>query len=375
MWKKGNINGMSEENFEEKRRQQKIFITKELDELCIAKENKLVKTNWQVEKEQRINPSLWWKDVADKQASQSTNTNNDAPTLTNLSKDGKAWFIHPVAMVDYFSGAGIVTYHIYQDGKIEKHIPENILPGFERKYKYVYHDKDNNKHEVCIVDWHTTKKKKNGVRMLTAPNRKDKDILEYKENVNEGNTQKRVKYKNGDIAEYGWHSQKEGNMWRKYVALDEEVIMIRMVDDLNYISGDENIKIGYSFHDTERRYTNPAVFAALIGALAENGIAFKTGGSSFEEGSCFPSANHANGACIDIHYFYNANDENFLLAMAKFHFKEILVGNPNTTDKRYVSYIPHYKKLITLGGKNGDELHNTHLHFDKFQYEIAEVYL
>ena len=49
MWKKGNINGMSEEMLEEKRQQQKIFITKELDELCVAKENKHVKTNWQIE--------------------------------------------------------------------------------------------------------------------------------------------------------------------------------------------------------------------------------------------------------------------------------------------------------------------------------------
>ena len=377
-----------DELFEEEKDEKKDFISKLLDERGIDKEHQRkfafdkvdeelehIKRVWQIEKEKRIKPSLWWKDVADKQSSQSTNTNNDAPALTNLSKDGKAWFIHPVAMVDYFSGAGIVAYHIYQDGKIEKHIPEKILPGYERKYQYVYHDKDDNEHEVCIVDWHTTKKKKNGERMLTAPNRKDEDILEYKENVNEGNTQKRVKYKNGDIAEYGWHSKKLGNIWRKYVALDEEIVMIRMVDDLNYISSDENIKIGYSFHDTQRRYTNPAVFAALIGALAENGIAFKTGGSSFEEGSCFPSANHANGACIDINYFYNTDDEKFLLAMAKFHFKEILVGNPNTIDTDYVAYISHYKKLITLGGENGKDLHNNHMHFDKFQYEIAEVYL
>ena len=375
-----------DELFEEEKDEKKEFISKLLDSLGIDKEYlrkfafdkvdeelEQIKRVWQIEKKERIKPSLWWKDVADKQTSQTENTNNNAPTLTNLSKDGKAWFIHPVAMMDYFSGAGIVTYHIYQDGKIEKHIPEKISPGFERKYKYVYHDKDNNEHEVCIVDWHTTKKKKNGVT-ISAPNRKDKNILEYKENINEGDTRTRVKYKNGDIAEYGWHSSK-GWIWRKYVALDEEIEMIRMVDDLNYISSDENIKIGYSFHDTKRRYTNPVVFAALIGALAENGITFNTGGSSFEEGSCFPSANHANGACVDIDYFYNTNDENFLLAMKKFHFTEILVGNPNTDKKTFKPYIPHYKKLITLGGENGDNLHNNHMHFDKFQYEIAEVYL
>lgn len=70
-----------------------------------------------------------------------------------------------------------------------------------------------------------------------------------------------------------------------------------------------------------------------------------------KRGSCFPSANHANGACIDIHYFYNANDENFLLAMKKFHFTEILVGNPNTDEDTFKPYIPHYKKLITLAEK------------------------
>ena len=58
-------------------------------------------------------------------------------------------------MVDYFSGLGIVKYHIYQDGQIEKHIPENILPGFERKYKFVFH---NNEHEICICEWHTINK-------------------------------------------------------------------------------------------------------------------------------------------------------------------------------------------------------------------------
>ena len=157
-----------DELFEEEKDEKKEFMSKLLDGLGIDKEYlrkfafdkvdeelEYIKRVWQIEKKKRIKPSLWWKDVADKQASQSTNTNNDAPTLTNLSKDGKAWFIHPVAMVDYFSGLGIVKYHIYQDGKIEKHIPENILPGFERKYKFVFH---NNEHEICICEWHTINK-------------------------------------------------------------------------------------------------------------------------------------------------------------------------------------------------------------------------
>ncbi|MWP48112.1 hypothetical protein GQ589_11815, partial [Gilliamella sp. Pas-s27] len=67
-----------------------------------------VKKNWQLEKAQRIKPSLWWQQVAQAQAqAQTTSTeqsdaNANTPKLSNLSTDGKAWFIHPVAMVDYF---------------------------------------------------------------------------------------------------------------------------------------------------------------------------------------------------------------------------------------------------------------------------------
>ncbi|MWP47999.1 M23 family metallopeptidase, partial [Gilliamella sp. Pas-s27] len=67
-----------------------------------------VKKNWQLEKAQRIKPSLWWQQVAQAQAqAQTTSTeqsdaNANTPKLSNLSTDGKAWFIHPVTMMDYF---------------------------------------------------------------------------------------------------------------------------------------------------------------------------------------------------------------------------------------------------------------------------------
>ncbi|MCO6524052.1 MAG: hypothetical protein J6562_03390 [Candidatus Schmidhempelia sp.] len=77
----------------------------EREKTIILVENK---TNWQLEKEERIKPSLWWKQVSQAQAqaqNQTTSTEQsdaNTPKLTNLSADGKAWFIHPVAMMDYF---------------------------------------------------------------------------------------------------------------------------------------------------------------------------------------------------------------------------------------------------------------------------------
>ncbi|MCX8728749.1 hypothetical protein J3U63_13245, partial [Gilliamella sp. B2838] len=198
-------------------------------------------------------------------------------------------------------------------------------------------------------------------------------ILEYKENVNEGDTQKRVKYKNGDIAEYGRHPKK-GLIWRKYVALDEEIEIVRMLDEINYVKG--NIIIKYQFSNTKRRYTGPAPFAGFIGALAEVGFELTTTGSCFYEASCFPSSEHVNGKSIDTLYKFNVvQDQKIINAMEKFHFTEILVGNPNTDKKTFKPYIPHYEKLITLGGQDGQDTHNHHMHFENFQYEIAEVYL
>jgi hypothetical protein len=62
-----------------------------------------IKSSWQREKkEECIHPSLWWQQVAQAQATQTAKTNTVA--LSNLSADSKAWFIHPIAMIDYFSG-------------------------------------------------------------------------------------------------------------------------------------------------------------------------------------------------------------------------------------------------------------------------------
>lgn len=36
----------------------------------------------------------------------------------------------------------IITFHIFFDGKIEKHIPKIIKDDYKNKYKYVYHDKE-----------------------------------------------------------------------------------------------------------------------------------------------------------------------------------------------------------------------------------------
>jgi hypothetical protein len=396
-----------DELFEEEKQQQKALIEAGLDKLGITEPyqrdfamkkvdeaHKHVKSNWQLEKAQRIKPSLWWKKVAEAQAqNQTTSTEqSEANTakLSNLSADGKAWFIHPVAMMDYFSGAGIVTYHIYHDGKIEKHIPQEILEGYEQKYKYIYHDKDDNEHEICICEWHTINKKlcRNAttteIKAFTYPNygsiRDAKKLVEEEEiyaraiymngDIHEWirvkgsiSIYQRLTMTNGNIAEYGYHSKKRGYIWRVYEAQSEKTKLIRMPNHLNYVNG--NTLILYQLVDTYRRYTNPDLMAGFIGALAEIKTNVKVTGSAYKQGSCFPSALHINGESIDTHYFSQSTDskkrekdKQFINSLYKFHFKIFRVGS---------SFKEIFKGIH--GCIDGGELHDTHLHIEQFENE------
>ncbi|MFD2907370.1 DUF4280 domain-containing protein [Flavobacterium ardleyense] len=244
----------------------------------------------------------------------------------------------------------IVTYHIFNNGKIEKRSPKYIKKGFEKKYKYVYHDKENIEHAICVLEWYNTKEKEVGTVYKTIPTHNE--VLKD-ETVKEGSTTRRVKYKNGDIAEYGSHPIK-GLIWRLYKAKNEEIELIKMPDVLNYSKN--NVLIKYKFSNTKRRYTGPNVFAGFLGAIAECSFddIITTTGSCFKEGSCFPSAEHVNGRSVDTIYFNDIKkDQAFVDAVIKFKFTEVLIGN-NT-----------YCKKIK-NAEDGGILHNSHLHSGNF---------
>ncbi|MFL0102044.1 hypothetical protein V2751_14345, partial [Tenacibaculum maritimum] len=184
----------------------------------------------------------------------------------------------------------INEYHIYQDGKIEKFIyGEN---NSQNKYKYIYHDSSGKEHEICTVKSNVTKEKKNGVTHKTKPTHSK---IESDKTVSEGSTERRVKYINGDIAEYGKHPTK-GKIWRLYKAKKNDVELVKMPDSLSYKK--DGLSIEYKFSSTKRRYTGPECLAGFIGALADLKTQITTTGSCFSEGSCFPSSEHVNGKSV-----------------------------------------------------------------------------
>ncbi|MBD3906220.1 hypothetical protein NAL32_16510 [Chryseobacterium sp. Ch-15] len=244
---------------------------------------------------------------------------------------------------------GIVTYHIYYTGIIEKHIPKEIKSGYEQKYKYVFHDKDNKEHEICITDWHITTKKLPSRRKIYSKPTHSKIISDR--NVTEGQTRRRVIYENGDIAEYG--SNNGDTFWRLYESTSGQNELIKMPDSVSYVT--------YSFSGTQRRYTGPSYFAGFLGALAITGLSISTTGSCFREGSCFPSQFHVNGESIDTIYFWSlGRDQKFIDAMKFFHFRERKAGNNQ-----------YFRKLKNVS--DGGDLHDNHLHCGNFDESKIKV--
>jgi predicted chitinase len=236
---------------------------------------------------------------------------------------------------------GIVTYHIYSDGKIERHVPKSITSGFENKYKYVYHDSKSVVHVVCTTDWNETSEKSVGKKSTGKPSNDSKVISD--ENISEGQTNRRIKYENGDIAEHG--SNNGSTFWMLYKSTGNKVKLVRMPDSLNM--NEPNAIIKYTFTGTRRRYTGRDYLAVFIGALAECGFSdIQTGGSCFKEASCFPSFEHVNGVSIDTNYVSHAREQKFINALMKFGMSKQLVGPgmgyANTGD--------------------GGHLHDSHLH-------------
>ena len=159
-----------------------------------------------------------------------------------------------------------------------------------------------------------------------------------------------------------------------------------MPDSLNKQFDNFNIK--YSFSDSQRRYANPGLFAAMLGSIAVYNKSVTTTGSAFKWGSCFPSIDHINGMSIDFTYKSSKgyktviidgketrerdyhphtsqqykDDEAFLNAMRLF-FEKILVGKN-----------VHFEEFRKLKGvANGGGLHDGHFHAEFSLTKIKEI--
>ncbi|EJL74230.1 hypothetical protein [Chryseobacterium populi] len=139
----------------------------------------------------------------------------------------------------------IVTYHIYNDGRIEKHIPKVVKEEYKKKYKYIYHDKDGGLHEMGTYDIIPTQM---------------------------------VRGKKGTL-----------------------------INLINFDKVTKTYKKGtyqYTFNvDSPRKYVNEKTLASLFGAMLEvNYNDISCNGFSHSDGSSRPSVSHINGNNGDFKY-------------------------------------------------------------------------
>lgn len=167
---------------------------------------------------------------------------------------------------------GIVTFHIYHDGRIEKRIPKFIKQGYEQKYKYVYHTLDQTMHNLCIVEWSETTKMKIG---------------------------------NIPVA-------------------DEKVELIDVRQFKGYKANGLNIRFRTMNSDSGRFYISPECFASLLGAMGilnVDDLGFN-GFSDKLARSVGGSKSHINGVCGDLRYLStNKDGGKTLLSDKHFDFK------------------------------------------------------
>ena len=252
----------------------------------------------------------------------------------------------------------VVTYHIYENGKMERHIPKKIESGFEKKYKYVYHDKNSKEHEICIVDWLEIDKVK---REKPNPSSIPKGYISHESFNISGVNQKDVyKYSDGSVIASGDAGEGGGTIRLKFAKIEGKAILVKLPDPLNYNSG--NLKIALSFENTIRKYMGRNHFAGLIGALAECGLSLVSEGSAMKDGTCFPSVSHTNGESIDSDYFNLENTQKYVDAMAKFGFTSFYYKPGMELEK------PSKAKVF-----EEDSHHKAHLHCGVTQISITEI--
>jgi hypothetical protein len=240
-------------------------------------------------------------------------------------------------MMDYFSGASIATYHIYHDGKIEKHIPQKILTGYEQKYKYVYHDKNKKIHELGIFTIHVTKAMARG----NIPQAHNVELINVKE------------FEKG------------------------------------YISSDGSVKAKFATFnsDSHRWYINPDCFAGLLGAMLElNADYLGFNGFSTHDAKSVQSRSHINGIAGDLRYIstkrngeltwlsYSSFDfdeqEKFNTALYKFGWaRTSLMYSEYFTYKKQPNTLLKYTKHMKKAPPNGYD-HYHHLHICGFDFNL-----
>jgi len=275
-----------------------------------------------------------------------------------------------------------------------------VLNAESTEVIFFYYDQHDNEHRVCARQV-TVKNQKRKVATVPAVAQRGAlvETIDFMPNRNAGESidAYRLKvYANGTLGE-----GTGGNKWYANVGTDTvELIDMDILQNngvgpqtfeaFNY--NQNGVQIRYGFVHTRRRSIKPDSFAGFLGALAQfrqegHTHYIVSQGFSYSDGSCYPSAEHVNGAAGDINLLNTAGDgNNTLLSNANYDYDDQVIfrnllydfgflnarserqsntSNQSTADDTPV-ILPHSTETTT-------PRHNNHLHVHGFN-PIRNIY-
>lgn len=281
----------------------------------------------------------------------------------------------------------VPSYHTFFGGRVEKHIPKGCDEKTATHYIFYYHKEDGACVEICrrtIVKnggLCKVKLEKNGKQVVLYPIPKDKDpnlktIYTYPNNTNIDGDKIYV-MSNGD--KYVSDKEKhKGKACRYQKEGDEAIELVRIDEGCTgglFQFNKEGVKLYYQIdtNQTARFYSDPNVFAILIGILAEVGanenydIKFRGTGNAEIYGTGYPSQSHVNGMSLDFCYSDEKEDPDevklakdiaLLKAGIKFKCKTRYTGTQNSRKGG--------REVFSSQARSD---HNDHIHLGPFNQE------
>ena len=253
-------------------------------------------------------------------------------------------------------------YNFFGDfGTVRKKIKQ-VINAASNDVVYLYYDKYDNELLVSTCVKTSVRERANGVQLGAVPAGHTSRTAAPAG----GNAQFNYHYADSSIVTTGNHVNgprarafPNQNRIVSYSALRTNVFLVRMP---NQLAIDRNgVIIAFTFLRSQRRFCNPACFAAFIGVLAEVGIANITStGMCFGDATSYPSLSHPNGDSVDTNYLVgdNINQQKIVNAFVGWNFTQVIIGSD-------------YQRTVLNGHLyNGD--HNDHLHSGNFSSASLE---
>lgn len=286
----------------------------------------------------------------------------------------------------------VPSYHTFFGGRVEKHIPKGCDEKTATHYIFYYHKEDGTCVEICrrtiVRNEGLYKMKYAGAATIPDEKTVKKNNIKTWEYPTKTETGKTITKVDGEIIYFMPNGDrivkgKPGNPNSRYAKSGDAIELVRIDEGCTeglFRFDKEGMKLYYQIDtiQTVRFYSDPNVFAILIGILAELGanteydIKFRGTGNTEIHATGYPSQSHVNGMSLDFCYSDDEDDSDkvkiakdiaLLKAGIKFKCMTRIIGSKESRRGGREAY-------STPKSKRTENAHNDHIHLGPFDQEI-----